>query len=87
MIQLPNNRLILNGHRILCLKDLYDYLTKKFKNEIKSEKDFVLLSEYKNLKIAIWHAWSFLEKEDKKDHDKIIKELSKYWEIKQTWIH
>lgn len=87
MIQLPNNRLILNGHRILSLKDLYDYLTKKFKHEIKSEKDLNILWEYKDLKIAIWHAWSFLEKETKEERDIIIDELSKYWEIKQTWIH
>jgi hypothetical protein len=46
-----------------------------------------ILNEYKDLNIAIRHAWSFLEEEPKTKYETIIKELSKYWEIKQTWLH
>ncbi len=87
MIELPNNRLILNGHRIASIKQFYEYLTRKFKTSVNNIEDLKILKEYKELKIAIRHAWNFLEEETKDNHDKIIKELSKYWEIKQTWFH
>lgn len=87
MIILPNNRLILNGHRITNTKQLFEYLSKKFKTDINSKEDFFIFEKYKDLKIAIWHSWSFLEEENKNIHDNIIEELSKYWEIKQTWKH
>ena len=87
MIELPNNRLILNGHRIANLKQFYEYLSKKFKTTIKKPEDLRILNEYKDLNIAIRHAWSFLEEEPKTKRETIIKELSKYWEIKQTWLH
>lgn len=87
MINLPNNRLILNGHRIANTNQLFEYLSKKFKSEINWIEDLTLLNQYKDLKIAIRHAWNFLEKETKTTHDKIIEELWKYWEIKQTWFH
>lgn len=86
MINLPNNRLILNWHRILTANQFYSYMSKKFKSDIKQLKDLSILNQYDELKIAIWHAWSFLEKETKEEHDIIVDELSKYWEIKQTWI-
>ena len=87
MIELPNNRLILNGHRIANLKQFYEYLSKKFKTTIKKPEDLRILNEYKDLNIAIRHAWSFLEEESKTKHETIIIELSKYWKIKQTWFH
>lgn len=87
MIELPNNRLIINGHRIVDLKQFYAYLTKKFKMLINKQEDLKILNEYKDLKIAIRHAWNFLEEETTAKHDTIIKELSKYWEIKQTWLN
>ena len=65
MIELPNNRLILNGHRIANLKQFYEYLSKKFKTTIKKPEDLRILNEYKDLNIAIRHAWSFLEEESK----------------------
>lgn len=87
MIELPNNRLILNWHRIGDINQLYSYLSKKFKKEINNFDDiWCLLSDYKNLKIAIRHAWSFLENEKKELHDEIIEILWRYWEIKQTWF-
>ena len=87
MIQLPKNRLIINGHRIANKNQFYEYLSRKFKKDIRIEEDLNILSDYNELKIAIWHAWNFLEDETKAEHDKIVKELSKYWEIKQTWFH
>ena len=87
MIELPNNRLILNGHRIANLKQFYEHLSKKFKTKIKKPEDLRILNEYKDLNIAIRHAWSFLEEESKTKNETIIKELSKYWKIKQTWLH
>ena len=87
MIELPNNRLILNGHRIANLKKFYEYLSKKFKTTINKPEDLWILKEYKDLKIAIRHSWNFLEEESEIKHNTIIKELSKYWEIKQTWFH
>ena len=56
MIELPNNRLIINGHRIVDLKQFYAYLTKKFKMPISKQEDLKILNEYKDLKIAIRHA-------------------------------
>ena len=86
MIELPNNRLILNWHRISNLKQFYEYLSKKFKSEINTFDKLNILKSYKDLKIAIWHAGSFLDKETKTTHDSTINELSKYGEIKQTWF-
>ena len=60
---------------------------RKFKKDIRTEEYLNILSNYIDLKIAIWHAWNFLEDETRSEHDKIINELSKYWEIKQTWFH
>lgn len=86
MISLTNNRLILNGHRIFTKNELFSYLTKKFKTEKMDEKDMgEILSWYPNLKIAIWHADTFLSKESKTVHDEMIVYLSKFWELKQTW--
>ena len=88
MIELPNNRLILNGHRIFSKKDLYTYLTKKFKKGINSELEIKEeLLKYNNLKIAIWHADSFLKEESKDNYNKILDILSSCWEIKQTWLN
>ena len=56
MIELPNNRLILNGHRIASIKQFYEYLTRKFKTSVNNTEDLKILKEYKELKIAIRHA-------------------------------
>ena len=51
MIQLPNNKLILNWHRILNMNQLFEFLSKKFKSEINSESDIEkILKNYADLK-------------------------------------
>lgn len=86
MIILPNNKLILNWHRILNIGQLFQFFSKKFKTEINSEFDIEkVLKNYDNLNIAIRHADSFLEEENKTMHNKIIELLQKYWTVKQTW--
>lgn len=85
MIELTNNKLILNWHRITSEEQFFEYMSKKFRKEIKTLEDLNILKEYKDLKIAVWHATSFIE-DDTNKREKIIKELEKYWEVKQTWI-
>ena len=46
MIILPNNRLILNGHRITNTKQLFEYLSKKFKTDINCKEDFLIFEKY-----------------------------------------
>ena len=85
MILLPNNKLILNSHRIFNMSQLLEYFSKKFKSEINSESDIEnILQNYKGLNIAIRHSDTFLRDESKNKHDEIIKLLSKYWIVKQT---
>jgi len=85
MILLPNNKLILNGHRIFDINQLFQFFSKKFKSEIKSEVDIEkILKNYENLDIAIWHSDTFLKDETRITHDKIIQLLEKYWMVKQT---
>ena len=49
-IPLPNNRLILNGHRIFTKEQLFLYLSKKLKTEVSKEQEIQeLLSMYKEL--------------------------------------
>jgi len=85
MIELTNNKLILNWHRITSEEQFFEYMSKKFRKEIKTLEDLNILKMYKDLKIAVWHATSFIE-DDTNKRGKIIKELEKYWEVKQTWI-
>ena len=86
MIQLPNNKLILNWHRIFKMNQLFEFFSKKFKSEIKSESDTInILKNYKNLSIAIRHSDTFLKDEDTIKHDEILKLLEKYGTVKQTW--
>ena len=86
MIQLPNNRLILNWHRIFNMDQLFEIFSKKFKSEVKSESEIEkILKNYKDLNIAIWHSDTFLKNEIKDKHDEIIKLLQKFGTVKQTW--
>ena len=86
MIQLPNNKLILNWHRIFNMNQLFEFFSKKFKSEIKSEPDIEnILKDYENLNIAIRHADTFLRDEILQKHDEIIEVLKKYGIVKQTW--
>lgn len=52
-------------------------MSKKFRKEIKTLEDLNILKKYKDLKIAVWHATSFIE-DDTNKREKIIKELEKY---------
>ena len=60
---LPNNRLILNGHKLHTQQDMLVYVSKRLK-----QKDPVvslamlvkILSSYKELQIAIRHSDTFL---------------------------
>ena len=81
MITVPNNKLILNWHRIFNINQLFQSFSKKFKREINSESDIEeLLKDYK-----VRHADTFLKDEKQDKHDEIIKLLEKYWTVKQTW--
>ena len=85
MITLPNNKLILNWHRILDMNQLFEFFSKKFKSEIKSESDIKdILKDYENLNIAVRHADTFLKYETSAKHDEIIEMLEKFWTVKQT---
>jgi len=86
MIQLPSNKLILNWHRIFNMNQLFEFFSKKFKFEVKSESDIEgILKCYENLNIAIRHADTFLKDETLDTRDKIIELLEKYGIVKQTW--
>lgn len=85
MIQLPNNKLILNWHRIFNMNQLFDFFSKKFKSEVKSESDIEnILENYENLNIAVWHSDTFLKDEILQKHDEIIEVLKKFGTVKQT---
>jgi len=86
MIQLPNNKLILNWRRIFNMNQLFEFFAKKFKYEVKSESDIEnILKNYKNLSIAIRHSDTFLKDETIVKHDEILKLLEKHGTVKQTW--
>ena len=85
MITMPNNKLILNWHRIFNMNQLFEFFSKKFKREVNSEFDIEkILKNYENSNIAVRHADTFLKDEKWNKHDEIIKLLGKYWTVKQT---
>ena len=85
MITLPNNKLILNWHKIFNVNQFFEFFSKKFKREVNSESDIEkILKNYENLNIAVRHADTFLKDERQNKHDEIIKLLEKYWTVKQT---
>ena len=85
MIQLPDNRLILNWHRIFNMNQLFEFFSKKFKSEVDSEPDIEnILKNYENLNIAVRHADTFLKDETLDTRDKIIELLEKHGIVKQT---
>ena len=86
MINLLNNKLILNWHRIFNMNQLFEFFSKKFKSEVKSKSDIEnILKNYENLNIAVRHADTFLKDESIAKHDEIIKLLEKFGTVKQTW--
>ena len=85
MIQLTNNKLILNWHRIFNMNQLFEFFSKKFKCRVKSKSDIEnILQNYENLNIAVRHADTFLKDESSDKHDKIIELLEKLGTVKQT---
>lgn len=85
MIQLPNNKLILNWHRILNMNQLFEFFSKKFKSEVKSKSDIEnILKNYENLNIAVRHADTFLRDESSAKHVEIIEILENFGTVKQT---
>ena len=67
------------------MNQLFEFFSKKFKSEIKSESEIEdILENYKGLNIAVRHADTFLKDEIMKKHDEIIKLLQKYGTVKQT---
>ena len=85
MPHIPNNKLILNWHRILDMNQLFEFFSKKFKSEINSEFDIeTILKNYENLNIAIRHSDTFLKEESLDKRDEIIELLEKHGIVKQT---
>lgn len=85
MPHIPNNKLILNWHRILDMNQLFEFFSKKFKSEINSEFDIEnILKNYENLNIAVRHADTFLKEESLDKRDEIIELLEKHGIVKQT---
>ena len=85
MIKLPNNKLILNWHKILDMKQFFEFFSKKFKSEVNSESDIEnILEDYEDLNIAVRHADTFLKDETSAKHDEIIGLLKKYGTVKET---
>lgn len=78
-------KLILNWHRIFDMNQLFEFFSKKFKFEVKSESDIEgILKCYENLNIAIRHTDTFLKDETSAKHDEIIGLLKKYGTVKET---
>ena len=85
MIQLTNDKLILNWHRIFNMNQFFEFFSKKFKSEVRSESDIEnILENYENLNIAVRHADTFLKDESSAKHDEIIELLEKFGTVKQT---
>ena len=86
MIELPNNKLILNWHKIFNQNQLFEFFSKKFNCRISTETEIEkILKNYDNLNIAIRHSDTFLKEENEATHNKIIELLQKHWTVKQTW--
>ena len=85
MPHIPNNKLILNWHRILDMNQLFEFFSKKFKSETNSEFDIEnILKNYENLNIAVRHADTFLRDESLNKRNEIIELLEKHGIVKQT---
>lgn len=75
--KLPNNRLILNGHKILNQNQLFDFVSKRLKTTVLDSQELQkTLKKFQGLQIAIWHGESFLEEESKSLQEEMIQLLS-----------
>ena len=85
--QLPNNRLILNGHKLHTEQDMLAYVSKRLKQKtpiISLDMLVQILSSYDELQIAIRHSDTFLWSESEKKKNEIIKTLQKHRLVKIT---
>ena len=68
------------------MNQLFEFFSKKFKSEVKSESDIEnILKNYENLNIAVRHADTFLRDESLDKSNEIIELFEKYGTVKQTW--
>ncbi len=75
--KLPNNRLILNGHKILNQNQLFDFVSKRLKTTVLDSQELQkTLKKFQGLQIAIWHGENFLEEESKSLQEEMIQLLS-----------
>ena len=84
---LPNNRLILNGHKLHTKQDMLAYVSKRLKQKdpiVSIDMLVHILSTYKELQIAIRHSDTFLWSESEKKRTEIIKALEKHRLVKIT---
>jgi len=87
IVQLPNDRLILNGHKLHTVNDLFAYVSKRLKisESIHSIDQLIaILSNYETLQIAIRHSDTFLWSESEKKRTEIIKALEQHRLVKIT---
>jgi len=85
--QLPNNRLILNGHKLHTQQDLLDYISQRLKvsPSIQSLDQLIkVLKEYKDLQIAVRHGDTFLQNEKLAEKVLVFAHLEKCGPIKVT---
>ena len=80
---LPNNRLILNGHKILNQDQLFASISKRLKTTVLDRQELrQILGSYQWLYIAIWHGDSFLEEESEATQKEIVLLLSELGTLK-----
>ena len=85
--QLPNNRLILNGHKLHSVNALFAYVSKRLKilETIHSIDQLIeILSTYEMLQIAIRHSDTFLWSESVAKRTAIITTLEQHRLVKIT---
>jgi hypothetical protein len=67
------------------MNQLFEFFSKKFKSEVKSQSDIEnILKNYEILNIAVRHADTFLKDESSAKDDEIIEMLEKFGTVKQT---
>ena len=80
---LPNNRLILNGHKIPNQDQLFTFISKRLKTTVLDRQELrEILSSYQGLHIAIWHGDSFLGEESEATQKEIVLLLSELGTLK-----
>ncbi|MEI6426010.1 MAG: hypothetical protein WCO66_01520 [Candidatus Absconditabacteria bacterium] len=84
---LPNNRLILNGHKLHTEQDMLAYISKRLKQKqiiVSLDMLVQILSNYDELQIAIWHSDTFLGSEKEVRRTAIIETFEKHRLVKIT---